>query len=287
MMSGDLSYDPDGSITSWEWFVDNISQGKREFLVYTFTDTDNHSIKLNIIDDDGLKSNIVKVVKANALDEINPRNPTSMTNTESTDDEINMDLNISNLVKYGPLVYKSFFDSPFKAKFVDNSDYFYLDDFESGGISVPGVSVNYGHVISPGEETDSVDNDGDGLNDGFGRAGFSYFSDKGNNSLTFTFDKNVFKNKKYPNYIGIVLTDTYDSNRPITLEAYDVNGQSIKKIEGKAIGNGIDGRTDDDQFYGLYADQEIKGFSIAMDHNSDYTWMEVDHLQFGYYNPPQ
>lgn len=278
MVSGDLSYDPDGSIASWEWFVDNVSQGKREFLMYTFTDTDNHSIKLNIIDDDGLKSNIVKVVKANALDESNPRDPSS---TVIAPKPQKIELKITS---FGPTKYGSFNDSPFN-KYKQNSVYFYLEDFEDGVLDTPGVSVKEGVVLFPDEDTDSVDID-DGLEDGFGDEGYSFWSGaSGNQAIVFTFDKKQLG--ELPNYAGLVYTDAqYNSMRMVTFEAYGSDGIKIETIGPISMQTNQHGRTAGDRFFGVSSDEGIKGIKIEIAGGS-MVWIEIDHLQYGYYNPSQ
>src|SRR5436190_16973163 len=72
----------------------------------------------------------------------------------------------------GPTPYLSSSDSPFIGPFFS---YFNLENFESGALSVPGVTPSVGMVIGPGGGlTDSVDAD-DGVIDGSGLLGHSFF----------------------------------------------------------------------------------------------------------------
>src|SRR6185312_15032118 len=62
----------------------------------------------------------------------------------------------------------------------------FLETFESGSLTTPGVTPSTGSVVPPGGITDSVDGD-DGAIDGSGTAGHSFFSADGPTGITFTF----------------------------------------------------------------------------------------------------
>lgn len=107
----------------------------------------------------------------------------------------------------GPQPYLQASDSPFSGPF----DWFHLENFESGAIAVPGVTVTTGAVvIDPGPLTDSVDAD-DGAIDGSGRGGHSLYSGGTLNAITFRFDKTLLG--ALPTHAGIVVTDIGASDR--------------------------------------------------------------------------
>ena len=85
----------------------------------------------------------------------------------------------------GPLPYLSKNDSPFLASI--NAGTTFLETFETGAFTAPGVTASAGFVIGPGGLTDSVDGD-DGSIDGSGTNGHSFFSGSGAAGITFTFD---------------------------------------------------------------------------------------------------
>src|SRR5438477_7131672 len=104
----------------------------------------------------------------------------------------------------GPTPYLSFADSPFNG---GSFSYFYLETFEDHLLNTPGVTGSPGGVTSvvfgPSIH-DSVDAD-DGVIDGSGLNGDSYFSSNGAGGVTFTFDAGVLGS--LPTDAGIVWTD--------------------------------------------------------------------------------
>ncbi|MHA1369092.1 MAG: PKD domain-containing protein [Promethearchaeota archaeon] len=50
----DMSYDPDGNITSWEWWVDGALVSTDSSMNYTFFGTGNYNVTLIVVDDGGL-----------------------------------------------------------------------------------------------------------------------------------------------------------------------------------------------------------------------------------------
>src|SRR5438067_2251955 len=72
-----------------------------------------------------------------------------------------------------PLPYLSKNDSPFLASI--NAGTTFLETFETGAFTAPGVTASAGVVIGPGGLTDSVDGD-DGSIGGSGTNGHSFFS---------------------------------------------------------------------------------------------------------------
>jgi hypothetical protein len=88
----------------------------------------------------------------------------------------------------GPTPYLSRADSPFATEIANGTAY--LETFECGTLTVPGVTLSTGTIIPPGFEgfIDSVDAD-DGAIDGSGLGGHSLFSGNGATGITFTFNQ--------------------------------------------------------------------------------------------------
>ena len=170
----------------------------------------------------------------------------------------------------GPTPYLCFDDSPFRGL---SFGYFYLETFEDHLFNVPGVTANQGGVTSvvfgPSIH-DSVDCD-DGAIDGSGLQGDSFF---GSADMTFTFDAHVLGS--LPTHAGIVWTDG-GFGAVITFEAYDAAGNSLGTVEGHHAGQGNNGETDEDRFYGVEYAPGISAIRIS--HTSG--GLEVDHLQYG------
>src|SRR4051812_7550034 len=87
----------------------------------------------------------------------------------------------------GPTAYLCQSDSPFAASITAGTTY--LENFETGALTTPGVTITGGTVIGPGGLTDSVDCD-DGATDGSGTNGHSVFG-SGPTGITFTFNAAV------------------------------------------------------------------------------------------------
>ena len=119
----------------------------------------------------------------------------------------------------GPTPYLSAADSPF----VTTAFGFCLEDFEDGTFDVPGASGN-GSVVGVGGLIDSVDGD-DGVIDGSGNAGHSYFTGDGAGGITITFTDG--RANGFPTEVGIVWTDGGFS-APVTFEAFGPTGSPPK-----------------------------------------------------------
>ena len=174
----------------------------------------------------------------------------------------------------GPTPYLSSADSPFLVGITGGN--VYLDDFECGVLSVPGVTPSAGTVIPPGFEgaIDSVDAD-DGAIDGSGLGGHSLFSGDGATGITFTFSQPTLGT--FPTQVGIVWTD---GNGTTTFEAFDSLGASLGTIGPVSIADGSNsGTTAEDRFFGV---QFAGGISAIRISNSA-GGIEVDHLQYGLY----
>jgi uncharacterized repeat protein (TIGR01451 family) len=174
----------------------------------------------------------------------------------------------------GPTPYLSKADSPFLAQL--NAGQMYLDDFECGVLSVPGVTPSDGTVIPPGFEgfIDSVDAD-DGAIDGSGLAGHSLFTGNGATGITFTFNPTTLG--AFPTQVGIVWTD---GGGDATFEAFDSIGASLGTIGPIAIGDGSNsGTTAEDRFFGVTFAGGISAIKLSNTSGG----LEVDHLQYGLY----
>jgi hypothetical protein len=163
-------------------------------------------------------------------------------------------------------------DSPFVG---DVFSYFYLEDFEDHLLNTPGVSASPGGVTSvvfgPSIH-DSVDAD-DGVIDGSGLDGDSYFSSSGSTGITFTFDETVLGT--LPTHVGIVWTD---GGGTTFFEAFDSNGISMGTIGPVSVAtSGNSGQTDEDSLFGA---TNLEGISSIFISNSS-GGIEVDHLQYG------
>ena len=167
----------------------------------------------------------------------------------------------------GPTRYLSQSDSPFVP-----TGTFHLDDFEDNALNTPGVSASSGSGTPPNPITDSVDAD-DGVIDGFGKSGHSFFSSPGASGIRFTFDAGVLGS--LPTAAGIVWTD---GTGEISFEAFGALGTSIGTLGPEPIvSNAITGETDEDRFFGVY---EAGGISAIFISNTT-GGIEVDHLQYG------
>ena len=173
----------------------------------------------------------------------------------------------------GPSRYRSWYDSPLLA--YSNWSYWHLDDFEDGLLNVPGVTASVpapyvGAPYGPAYDADSVDAD-DGLIDGLGRQGRSFFA--GGWNVTFTFD--VVALGRLPTHVGVVFTDGTDAT---TFRAYDQNGVQIASIGPVSLAdNTYNGTTADDYFLGVVHYAGVHRVYIG----SPGGGIEVDHLQYG------
>jgi hypothetical protein len=177
------------------------------------------------------------------------------------------------LTLYGATPYLSSANSPFTGS---GLDYFYLEDFEDGLLNTPGVTVDNGYWTRShygSSLIDSVDAD-DGLIDGFGNNGNSWFGSNGATGLTFTF--NAVTLGALPTQAGIVWTD---GANPITVSFYDSTHAFVGSISttGIADGNYLGG-TAEDRFFGISYDGGIRYMTIT---SGSGVGIEVDHLQYG------
>jgi hypothetical protein len=177
----------------------------------------------------------------------------------------------------GPSAYLSEADSPFAASIAAGTTF--LETFESGALTTPGVTASAGAPLAPGGITDSVDGD-DGAIDGSGTAGFSFFSGDGATGITFTFDATVLGH--LPTQVGIVWTDGAGTT---TFEAFGPGGVPLGQIGPVAIADGtFSGTTAEDRFFGVTNAAGISAIRISNTSGG----IEVDHLQYGIFGaaPP-
>jgi hypothetical protein len=178
------------------------------------------------------------------------------------------------LATFGPTPYLSFADSPFSG---GSFSYFHLENFEDHLLNTPGVSGSPGGVTSvvfgPSIH-DSVDAD-DGVINGSGLLGDSWFTSNGAAGVTFTFSAAILGS--LPTSAGLVWTDG-GTNTPVTFTVFGENGQQVftTTLSGFADGSN-NGETAEDRFFGATYSGGIS--SIFMSNASG--GMEVDHLQYG------
>jgi hypothetical protein len=183
---------------------------------------------------------------------------------------------------YSPYPYAQRTDGPWN---LVSFDWFELENFE--GDAKPGYTATTGgRILGASLLTDSVDAD-DGVIDGLGTGGRSWFSDGTTDTITFTFDAAVLG--RLPTHVGIVWTDVGNpgpgggefGRALIFFEAFDAGGNSIGGI-GRELGDSaVDGGTDEDSFAGVYHPGGVS--SIRMTAGGSLDW-EVDHLQYGFAN---
>lgn len=173
--------------------------------------------------------------------------------------------------------YASASDSPFAG---GSFSYFFLEDFEDHALDVPGVTASAGGVTSVvfgSTIHDSVDLD-DGVKDGSGLAGDSYFFSSGATGITFTFDAAALGG--LPTHAGLVWTDGAGTT---SFEAFDSFGVSLGVFGPFSLADGsVNGETAEDRFLGV---TELGGISAIKISNSG-GGIEIDHLQYGLAGTP-
>lgn len=184
---------------------------------------------------------------------------------------------------FGPSPYLQFADSPFATENFSGG-YFYLENFEQGFVTTPGVSILGGFVLGPGTNTDSVDAD-DGSIDGLGQAGHSYYS----NSTSIEFDFSDVLLGHFPTHAGLAWTDIGETagdlfgRGTVVVEGYDSDGFSLGQIVAQLGDGRIDGTTAEDRFFGFINPGGISSLVISISSSEDW---EIDHLQYGYAPEP-
>lgn len=181
---------------------------------------------------------------------------------------------------FGPTPYLSLADSPFDLSRLGTT--LYVENFESGQISTPGLTISNGQVRGPSSLTDSVDGD-TGAVDGNGNDAHSYLVRPGSQGTTIFFDPQVFG--RYPTHVGLVSTDGYGQNgAPAnTVVFFDPSGQLVGILEDP-IQNFNVNTTDDDRFLGVYHPAGISRI-YAFNLGTGSTAMEIDHIHYGVPEP--
>jgi hypothetical protein len=156
--------------------------------------------------------------------------------------------------------------------------YFHLENFEDHLFNTPGVSASAGGVTSvvfgPSVH-DSVDAD-DGVIDGSGLLGDSFFSGSGATGILFSFDAVVLGS--LPTHVGLVWTD---GSGLITFQAFGP-GNVLLGSFGPGSGSGFpdgtfSGTTAEDRFFGMINSAGISSIFISNSGGG----IEIDHLQYG------
>lgn len=152
----------------------------------------------------------------------------------------------------------------------------YLETFEEGLLNTLGVTASTGSVVGPGGNTNSVDCD-DGLIDGSGTNGRSFFSGNGPGGITFTFNATTLGG--FPTEAGIVWTDG-GFGASVTFEAFDATVASLGSVVAPNAGdNSNNGTTAEDLFFGVTNAGGISAIHISNSSGG----IDVDHLQYGPY----
>lgn len=165
----------------------------------------------------------------------------------------------------GPTPYLSELDSP-----LSGLPGFALETFEDDTLDLPGVTSSTASIVQPGPITDSVDGD-DGVIDGDGRGGHTWFFGNGGAGITFTFNAQVIG--FVPRSVGVVWTDGAGT---VTFEAFDTAGNSLGTLSGSHPDGAITGTTSEDRFYGVSHASGIGSIRIRNTSGG----IEVDHLQY-------
>ena len=172
-------------------------------------------------------------------------------------------------VFFGPKPYLSAADIP--AGFYDGGAPTALENFEDDALGF-GITASAGGVILSGSGfelvIDSVDAD-DGVIDGSGSTGQSWFFVLGATGVTFTFSGPL------PTAAGMVWTDGAGTT---TFEAFGPGMVSLGTIGPVAIADAsIAGTTAEDRFFGV----QDSGGVLAIKLSNTVGGIEMDHVQFG------
>ena len=174
---------------------------------------------------------------------------------------------------FGPSAYLQTGDTPdgfFCAECVG-----WIEDFELGAAD-SFLTLSDGELLGPNQfsglmnsVTDSVDGD-DGVVDGFGNGGNSWFVDGSTVTISFA---NTVKNA------GLVFTDGDRVSTDIILEAFDSGGNSLAVINGGDLADDMfTGETAEDSFMGFQdMDGQIASITVTMEGG---TGLEIDHIHW-------
>lgn len=177
----------------------------------------------------------------------------------------------------GPLPYLAAADSPFSA----GNGYDHLETFEDGLANTPGLGVSGGIPSGRSAFADSVDAD-DGVIDGSGANGQSWYSAGNLGSITFSFSAATLG--RLPTQVGIVFTDVGNRNDggPLGeawafLQAYSGDG-ALLGASSFYFGDGsASSSTAEDRFLGAVDAGGIGSIRVGFSGSTDW---EVDHLRY-------
>ena len=176
----------------------------------------------------------------------------------------------------GPSTYLSFTDSPFNPA---SFSYFYLENFETHVLSVPGVTASAGNTTTlsgfSGSIIDSVDKDDRTIDGTCFKAGTncdSWFSSSGAKGVTWTFNAAVLGS--LPTAAGIVWTD---GSGLVTFKADDKDGNLLGTLTSNTDDGNFFGGTAEDRFFGVTNATGIGKIFLSNEGGG----IEMDHLQFG------
>lgn len=170
----------------------------------------------------------------------------------------------------GPVAYSRLNDSPLMA----TANSLYIETFEDGLANTYGVSYSAGYVLNPSIWTDSVDGD-DGLVDGLGRGGRSYYVPNAISGVEISFSPIFESSNGLPTCAGFVWTDGLN---PVLVQAFNAQGQIIGTLNGEHADDNYQGTTEDDRFYGFEWGEGISKIRIT---SATPGGVEFDHVQFG------
>ena len=147
---------------------------------------------------------------------------------------------------------------------------FAVTDIENAVFDLVGVTPSKGTIVLPGAITDSVDGD-DGLVDGNGNNGHSFFTGNGNGGITFTLHPGEIGFT--PTRAGVVWTD---GSGPVKFEAFDLDGNSLGVTQANIADQDFGGGTAEDHFFGYEHGAGIGTIHIS----NQFGGIEVDHIQY-------
>ena len=177
----------------------------------------------------------------------------------------------------GPLPYLRPADSPFSA----GTGYHHLETFEDGLANTPGLGVSGGIASGRSVYADSVDAD-DGVVDGSGASGQSWYSAGNLGSITFSFSAAALG--RLPTQVGIVFTDVGNRHdggplgrAQAFLEAYSGDGALLGAASFEFGDGSAFSSTAEDRFLGVTDAGGIGSIRVGFVGSTDW---EVDHLQY-------
>ena len=174
----------------------------------------------------------------------------------------------------GPIPYLARADNPLNG--ITFASYTHFENWETGTLTVPGVTPGAGYAVVSGGNTltDSVDGD-DGALDGTCAKAGGCGSAFGGGTLDFTFDAAVLGG--LPTHVGIAWTDGA-TGCDASFEAYDALNVLIGTRTATGVGDATNtGSTAEDRYFGVVHAAGVKRIVVK----SSAGGVEVDHLLYG------